>query len=369
MKNTPLNILVIEDNPGDFLLVREYLEEMFARAEIIHADALQNGVEIIKEQAIDVVLLDLTLPDGMGIGSYKQIESAAPKVPVIILTGFEDTETALESLKIGAQDYIVKDECNALLLSKAIKYAIERKKHEGEKELLIEELMQHNTDLQQFSYITSHNLRAPLSNLLGILKLLDFSSVTDPLTLELLKNFEECTLQLNDTVNDLINILIVKNAVNAQKESIDLRKVFDKVVHSIHNAVDQNNVRICKQLDDAYEVDFNRTYLESILLNLLTNAIKYRSPKRSPEIKIWTEKTSDGVKLHFADNGLGIDLKRYKDRIFGLYQRFHNHADSKGLGLYIVNSQVKAMGGEINVESEVDKGTTFIITFKSTPHD
>jgi len=82
-------------------------------------------------------------------------------------------------------------------------------------------------------------------------------------------------------------------------------------------------------------------------------------------VKIYSRKTIDGVKLFFEDNGLGIDMKRNKDRIFGLYQRFHDHADSKGLGLYIVNSQIRVMGGEIEVESEVDKGTTFIITFKN----
>jgi signal transduction histidine kinase len=122
---------------------------------------------------------------------------------------------------------------------------------------------------------------------------------------------------------------------------------------------------VTTDFDDAYEVDFNRTYLESILLNLLTNAVKYSSPKRRPQVKVTTRKMQDGIKLYFSDNGLGIDLTRYKDRIFGLYQRFHDHADSKGLGLYIVNSQIRVMGGEIDVESEVDKGTTFIITFKN----
>jgi signal transduction histidine kinase len=231
--------------------------------------------------------------------------------------------------------------------------------------MLIEELRQNNWDLQQFSYITSHNLRAPLSNLLGIIKLVDTSMITDPTTTLLLKNFEECTLQLNDTVNDLINVLIIKNNANAQKERLDLGKVFERVVSSIQTTVDNHHIMLTANFDNACEVEFNRTYLESILLNLLTNAVKYSSPKRRAEIKVYTEKMEDGTKLYFSDNGVGIDLTRYKDRIFGLYQRFHDHADSKGLGLYIVNSQVRAMGGEIDVESEVDKGTTFIITFKN----
>jgi signal transduction histidine kinase len=241
----------------------------------------------------------------------------------------------------------------------------EQKRNEREKEMLIEELTQNNSDLQQFSYITSHNLRAPLSNLLGIIKLLDTSMVTDPTTTLLLKNFEECTLQLNDTVNDLINVLIIKNNVNAKKERLDIRRIFERVISSIQTTIESSNIAVTTDFDDAYEVDFNRTYLESILLNLLTNAVKYSSPKRRPQVKVTTRKMQDGIKLYFSDNGLGIDLTRYKDRIFGLYQRFHDHADSKGLGLYIVNSQIRVMGGEIDIESEVDKGTTFIITFKN----
>jgi signal transduction histidine kinase len=231
--------------------------------------------------------------------------------------------------------------------------------------MLIEELTQNNSDLQQFSYITSHNLRAPLSNLLGIIKLLDTSMVTDPTASLLLKNFEECTLQLNDTVNDLINVLIIKNNVNAKKEKLDIRKIFERVASSVQTTIDNNAIKICADFNDTHEIYFNRTYLESILLNLLTNAVKYSSPKRQPQVKVYTRKVDESVKLYFSDNGLGIDLSRYKDRIFGLYQRFHDHADSKGLGLYIVNSQIRAMGGEIEVESEVDKGTTFIITLKN----
>lgn len=611
MLQTPLNILVIEDNPGDYLLVHEYLEEAFSKASIHHADTLQKGIDLLEKKFIDIILLDLTLPDGMGINSFHAINSKKPRIPIIILTGLGDTEIALESLHVGAQDYIVKDDLSTTVLAKSIQYAIERskifehlrqseeqykylfnsnpipmvafdtetdkflmvndaaiehygytedeflkmnindllytsekffeqrnsfaqtvaicgthtsemkhakkhgqvidvemrthdiivdgrnaclavihdvternnarqqlreseemfrtisenfpngsvsildkdltvlytagndfhikdatasffintvytshflppvqqnieenlkevfagrnkvfevsfesssymvsavplnetgginkiliasqniteqKRNEQEKELLIEELTQNNSDLRQFSYITSHNLRAPLSNLLGIIKLLDTSMISDKTTSMLLQNFEECTVQLNDTVNDLINVLIIKNNVNAKKETLDIRKIFERVIHSVQTTIEQNDVTINADFDNAYEVQFNRSYLESILLNLVTNAVKYSSPKRTAEIKVRTENTTDGVRLYFSDNGLGIDLNRYRDRIFGLYQRFHDHADSKGLGLYIVNSQIRVMGGDINVESEVDKGTTFIITFKN----
>lgn len=280
-------------------------------------------------------------------------------------------ENAVFEVKHGDQSYMISavplseasGNINKILI--ASQNITRQKRTETEKEMLIEELTQNNTDLRQFSYITSHNLRAPLSNLLGIIKLIDPATITDQMTTQLLQNFEECTLQLNDTVNDLINVLIIKNSVNAKKEKLDIRKVFERVVHSVQNAIEQKNAVIKVDFDSAFEVVFNKSYLDSILLNLITNAVKYSSPTRSLQINVRTEKRDDAVILYFSDNGLGIDLDRYKDRIFGLYQRFHDHADSKGLGLYIINSQIRVMGGEIDVESEVDKGTTFIITFKN----
>ena len=115
----------------------------------------------------------------------------------------------------------------------------------------------------------------------------------------------------------------------------------------------------------AETVQFSDVYLESILLNLLTNAIKYAHPTRYPVIKIKTYRDADGkLKLTFSDNGIGMNMERVKNKIFGLYQRFHNNADAKGIGLYLVHSQVTALEGKIEVESEEGVGTTFTITFK-----
>jgi signal transduction histidine kinase len=241
----------------------------------------------------------------------------------------------------------------------------EQKRNETEKELLIEELMHNNNDLKQFSYITSHNLRAPLSNLLGITQLLDMATVADETTSLLLKNFKECTLQLNDTVNDLINVLIIKNNVNTKKETLNIETIFEKVVNSVYNTVLQLQANITTDFTEVSTVNFNRSYMESVLLNLLTNALKYSSPNRTLQISVISKKENDLIKLYFKDNGLGIDMERHRSKIFGLYQRFHDHADSKGLGLYMVNSQIKVMGGEIEVESVVDQGTTFILTFRN----
>ena len=128
MIDSELNILVVEDNDGDYILVREYLEEILTQSTIYHADTLANAGVIIDNNKIDVVLLDLTLPDGMGKDSFLEIYSKASQIPIIVLTGFGDTDMALETLKLGAQDYIVKDDCNPTVLAKSIQYGIERSK-------------------------------------------------------------------------------------------------------------------------------------------------------------------------------------------------------------------------------------------------
>jgi signal transduction histidine kinase len=104
--------------------------------------------------------------------------------------------------------------------------------------------------------------------------------------------------------------------------------------------------------------------MESIMLNLITNSIKYAAPNRNPVILIATKKVGNTVSMVYSDNGIGMDMNQVRGRIFGLYQRFHNHPESKGIGLYLVHSQVTALGGTIQVNSTLNEGTTFQITFK-----
>jgi PAS domain S-box-containing protein len=238
-----------------------------------------------------------------------------------------------------------------------------RKKLEEEREVFIRDLTLQNSDLKQFSYITSHNLRAPVTNLMGLVCLLKDTTITDPYIKELFDDFKESTRQLNEVITDLVNILIIKNGVKVQVEEVDISQLFNEVLASAGEAVYASNARIYSDFTAGSSVTFNPGYMQSVLLNLLTNAIKYRSPTRQLQIQVSTKSENGTFSLEFSDNGLGIDLKRYGDRVFGLYQRFHNHPDSKGMGLYLIHSQIRAMGAELTVSSEEDKGTTFTIIF------
>jgi len=241
----------------------------------------------------------------------------------------------------------------------------EEKKQEKEKEQLIRELTQNNKDLKQFSYITSHNLRAPLSNLTGLLNLIEDIPIENPELKEILEGFSRSTYLLNETINDLVKVVIIKDNPSIQKEEVLIKDVFENVFNQLSFLISLHKPIIKIELERASILKINKAYLESILLNLLTNAIKYRASERKLKISINSKMTAGSVIIVFRDNGIGIDLVRNRDKIFGLYQRFHNYSDSKGLGLYLVKSQVESMDGTIIVDSVVGKGTVFTLTFKN----
>jgi len=241
----------------------------------------------------------------------------------------------------------------------------EEKNKEKEREQLIRELTQNNKDLKQFSYITSHNLRAPLSNLTGLLNLVEDMDIEDPELKEIISGFSKSTHLLNETINDLVKVVIIKDNPSIHKEKVLIKEIFENVFNQLSFLIGLHKPILKIDLEEVLILNINKSYLESIFLNLLTNAIKYRSENRQLKVNISSKVEGDNLVLTFKDNGVGIDLVRNRDKIFGLYQRFHNHPDSKGLGLYLVKSQVEAMGGTINVESTVGKGTTFTIVFKN----
>lgn len=241
----------------------------------------------------------------------------------------------------------------------------EEKKQEKEKEQLIRELTLNNKDLKQFSYITSHNLRAPLSNLTGLLNLIEDIKVEDPELRDIIQGFSKSTHLLNETIDDLTKVMIIKDNTSIQKENVSLNEVFENVFSQLTFQIELYKPILRINFEKVSVLNINKSYIESILLNLLTNALKYSAEDRTLRISITAHQEEETVVLIFKDNGIGIDLERNKDKVFGLYQRFHNHPDSKGLGLYLVKSQVEAMGGSINIKSEVNKGTEFTLIFKN----
>jgi len=233
----------------------------------------------------------------------------------------------------------------------------------GELEVLSERLGKQNEQLLNFAHITSHNLRSPASNLSSLLFL--YRQEEDQERKEVLfEKFETVIHHLSTTLNELVEALKIQEGTKKQTEQISFEVILKKIQAIISGQILQSNSIISTNFE-VTDIVYNKAYLESIFLNLLTNAIKYSSPKRRPRVHVETKMINGELILSFRDNGLGIDLEKNANKIFGFHKTFHRHAEAKGVGLFLTKTQVEAMGGKISIESEVDKGTRFIINFSS----
>lgn len=238
-----------------------------------------------------------------------------------------------------------------------------RKKHEKQRNQLLSELTSTNKRLKQLTYTTSHDLRSPVSNLLAVFNLIDKSTIQDEETLEFLGLLEQASENLKETLNNYVDTLQQEDTLTIETTDLDIRNVLNSIFKSIDSFIEVSNATFNIQLDDFDHLTFNRSYLQSIFLNLITNSIKYAHPDRNPVISITAKKVSGGKQLIFSDNGRGFDEEKIEGNIFGLHQKFHDHKDSKGIGLYLVYNHITNLGGKISVESKVNKGTTFTLTF------
>ena len=238
------------------------------------------------------------------------------------------------------------------------------KRKELELQEITKELSKKNNELEKFAYITSHNLRAPVVNLLSLTQMQEEASFTEELQNEIRQNIYECVRKLDSTLNDLVEIVASQSGKSAKSENLNLQTELNNVIKTIENQIKSSGAKIEVNFRKESQIYFPRHYLQSILLNLLTNAIKYKSNERNLVISLKTREGKDYTQFFFSDNGIGINLDKYGSKIFGLYQRFHSNIEGKGLGLYIVKSQIESMDGKIEVDSLPDVGTTFCIYFK-----
>lgn len=229
---------------------------------------------------------------------------------------------------------------------------------------LIKNLNRINDDLRLLIYTTSHDLRAPVNNLMGVFNLLDVSKIEDRETFELIGMLGKASESLRATLNNYTAILNEKNIVKVETETLSFEACFKQVLQSLSAVLKNTGTTISTEFS-AETVIFNKGYLESIFLNLLTNAIKYAKPGSNPAINISTQIVNHATQLVFSDDGLGFEMGAVKDKLFGFGESFHNHADSKGVGLFLVKAHVNSLGGKIEAESSVNKGARFTITFAS----
>lgn len=222
------------------------------------------------------------------------------------------------------------------------------------------ELIKYNNELRQFSYTISHNLRGPVASLLGLLNLLDTRHLSEE-NGKIVNHVFSSAERLDAIIRDLNKIIDIRNDIFRIRQKISLEDELRQIRQVLHKDIEPNFIELNFRFISGRAIYSVRPMVHSILYNLISNAIKYRAPERKAEITVSIDQNERYYIFTVEDNGLGIDLAVHAENLFKLYKRFHYHTEGKGLGLYLVKLQCEALGGFIEVESELNRFTRFVV--------
>ena len=396
-----IKILLFEDNPGDAGLIEEMVNDSINYSYGLKiTETMEEGINLLKNDSYDIILLDLGLPDSDGINTFLNVQKESSETPIIILTGLNDEDIGINAVKKGAQDYLTKGMVDPDLLERSIKYSIERKKVQLElqkyrdnleeqvekrtieldndnKRLKIEiedhkktevtlekylaELKRSNSELQQFAYVASHDLQEPLRMVSSFTQLLakKYKGQLDSDADEFIKYAVDGAQRMQMLINDLLAYSRVSSRVE-EFQLVDLEKAFNESLQNLKVSIDDNDARIT--CDSLPTIVADQSQIIQLFQNLIGNAIKFRS-NETPEIHIAVEEGEDEWIFRVIDNGIGID-SQHNERIFRVFQRLHERDSypGTGIGLSICEKIVERHGGDILVDSKLGNGSTFSFT-------
>ena len=408
-------ILIIEDNTQDRMLYRRFLGPQPGQEslEIHEATDGAEGLIRFREVRPDCVLLDYNLPDTDGLAMLAQLAEVVPvqTLCVVMITGMGSESLAVRVLNSGAIDYLVKQQFDRELLNKTVRFAIEKNewrqyegRYHGELQRINRELRDSlaeltrtrralderndqlnaaneavearnrqlartNQDLDNFVYAASHDLRQPVNNLRGLFEELRHSTVfRDPEEATILRLFDNSLISLNTTITDLAAVVQEQRQQGElPTELVAFAPLLQEVLQTLNVEIMDSEARITADFAALADIKYARGNLSTILLNLVSNSIKYRHPGRRSEIFVRTYHLDGCPALEVTDNGLGLNLAQHGHELFQLFRRFHPAAsEGTGVGLFLVNRIVQYEGGQIDVESEEGQGTTFRVRLCTT---
>lgn len=357
-----ISLLLVEDNAPD----ARYVQELLGTPAYlwVHATNLGDAYDRIGEGSFDVILLDLSLPDGNGLETFLSMIGCVTTVPIIILTGLDDEDVALAAVKLGAQDYILKREINEYILSRAIRYAIERKQFdEGSKRLAI--LEQH----EEFMATLTHDLKNPLIGANRILELMaeEVMGVVTSEQSDLLLGLRDNNKLLLSMIQNLIEVYRFEKDVNAVfLENTDLLRIIESCVDDIAPIAKNRDIKVNKVFpQNLKEVMADASAIRRVVQNLLDNALKF-TPSGG-QITLAVRPTNGMVELEIEDTGPGMSTEEQSK----LFQRFSQgrvgkkYTPGTGLGLYLCKKIVDAHNGAISCSSQLGVGTKFAFRLRA----
>jgi signal transduction histidine kinase len=376
-----VRVLLVEDSPTDVDLIQEALRDGAVdptfegtALRLEQVDRLATAFERLATGEIDVVLLDLSLPDSHGFDTFVRLERFAPRTPIVVLSGLDDEAMAIRAVREGAQDYLVKGQVDGKTLTRSIHYAVERKHAEDERARLARARAEAEASLRardETLATISHDLRTPLTSIRGIAQLLQrrlargAGMTTEELS-ERLGRIEEQTALMARMIDDLLDVARIEagRPLELRREACDLVALAQKTAADVQRTTDHHRLHVFAE-DQPIVGLLDGARLERVLLNLLTNAVKYSPVGGDIELTIRPERVADGhwAILAVRDGGIGIppaDLPR----IFERFYRASNVGDQlrgTGLGLAGARQIVEQHGGEIGVVSDPSVGTTFTV--------
>jgi signal transduction histidine kinase len=379
-----IEILLIEDNPGDARLIKEFLSETGRAFELDWVDSLSKGLERLDGK--DAILLDLTLPDSSGLDTFKKIHSEAPAHPIIVLTGNDDETLSSKALQEGAQDYLVKGQVSGQILSRSIRYAIERKRIDEELkseilehkklecELIIakesaEEAVRAKAD---FLANMSHEMRTPMNSVIGFASLLLDDSLT-PDQKEFLEGIRSGGEALLALINDILDFTrIEKDKMELERQQLSLRHIIEEALDMVEVQAGQKGLKLgyCIDEDTPDTIIEDHGRLRQVLVNLLSNAVKF-TDEGEVSVSVWSEAIRGEMRqilFEVKDTGIGIPQDKM-DRLFQPFDQLERSISHKrdgiGLGLAISRRLVELMEGEIWAESIPGQGSVFCFTIQA----
>ncbi|MDO6597524.1 PAS domain-containing protein [Oceanihabitans sp. 2_MG-2023] len=218
-----------------------------------------------------------------------------------------------------------------------------------------------NNKLRNFAHIVTHNLKQHAGNFENLIEFYNEAETVNEKD-ELVKHIETTSNSLTKTIKNLNQVVSVQTNKNKRVEKIFIAQEINNILNNLEFVVLNNNAIINNNVPENIYINYNPIYFESIVQNMLTNAIKYKHPERDPVVNIDLNILEKRMELLISDNGIGIDLEKYGNTIFGLYKTFHNNEDSEGVGLYLIKNQIESFGGKITIASKINTGTTFTVT-------
>lgn len=368
-----MRVVLVEDNPGDIRLINECFRdnpypqnfEVIDFATVAKTIQYLNNTEL---ETIDAILLDLGLPDSVGLDTLKKIKVHAENIPIIVLTGLDDVEVGLQAVQEGAQDYLIKNQITGQFLGKSILYSIERKQVEKlkYKSLVAAEATQRKSD---FVAMVSHEIRSPLGIIIGFAELLiQTNSKVKEETYA--KKIRENAEHLNNLIHDLLDLARIEaGRIDLEKTLFDLKKELKSSCESLKQQINQKGLDFSLNIDGSAPtfVQTDSTRLRQIIYNLVGNAIKFTSNGGiSIDVRAGDNEKID---IFVKDTGCGIQ-ESDQSKLFQAFSQANSSVYAKhkgtGLGLVLSKQLARAMGGDlVLLESAPEKGTTFLLSLDS----